>query len=255
MMNSDISSYVWGDLFIAIVTVDFPKNKTRVRNLQSHLKRSGYGQGCVFYGEKAKSVKERNDLVFKGHYNVCKWFMENRPCKHLLILEDDAYICQKRSIVKIKKYIRYMDINSPEWFVLNLGCVSSKMMKYVKNDLYNGSGYASHSYIINGNTLGEYIDIIPSEKWKAPNCVEHWGSIPYKNTYMLHPMLFTQDVHFSGLIYMLLPGVNNSHILLHYINNINRLNIYRWYILSVFILFILIYILKSRLNLFSLNSL
>lgn len=250
------SIHVWKDLFLAIITVDFPKNRARTRKLQSHLKRNGLCEGLLFYGEKTKKgsdMKERNNLVFKGHYDVCQWFATNRPSKYLFILEDDAYICQKNIGEKIKRHIRFLNKNSPEWFVLSLGCISSKMMQHVNNDLYKGAGYAAHSYILNGETLGSYLKDIPLEKWQTPHCVEHWGAIPLDCTYMVHPMMLTQDVHFTNFIYMLLPGINNSHILLHYINTVNTLNIHRWKILILIIIVFAYIVVKPRLNFSRLN--
>jgi hypothetical protein len=227
-------------MFTAIITVDFPLNRSRVKRLQSNLKRHGMDEGKVFYGEKAKTKKDRNNLVFKGHRDVCEWFIENTEMGNLLILEDDAYICSQDTNKKIKRYIRYLDKNKPDWFVLSLGCIATSNMVYVDDGMYNGGGYAAHSYVINRKTLKSYIDKIPSNLWKAPECVECWHSIPKDDVYMLHPMLFTQDIHISWYYHWMFPGVGDSCILPSYINSVNSLNINKLNMIFVIILIVFI---------------
>jgi hypothetical protein len=232
--------HVWDDIFIAIVSVDLPSNKLRVKKLQSNLKKNGLCNGYIFNGKKALSKEGRNIVVFQTHYDICIWFIKNRPCRHLFILEDDAYICEKNITRKIKRSLRVLDKLYSKWVVLSLGCIASRQMTHIQNDLYNGAGYGAHSYILNGDTLSRYLSKISSERWKAPNCVEHWGDISLHNTYMIHPILFTQNVHFSGIMLILLPCITNPAILRYYLNTVNWLNINRFIII---IFFIFIYIL------------
>lgn len=226
----DYTSHIWKDLFIVIVTVDFPNNRRRVKKLQRQLIKNKIRPGYVCYGKKAVNREERDGLVYRCHRDICDWFVLKKPCKHLFILEDDAHICNQHIDQKIKRYVRLLDAKQPNWFVLNLGCLATTFINHVDGDVYKGTGIAAHSYIHNGNVLGEYLKKIPKDDWKSPVCVEKWESIPKEHVYMSHPLLFSQEVHLTD-IRSYLPGLNDPYMWHYYVNFVNRLNIYRYWIL------------------------
>jgi hypothetical protein len=242
--NYDYSQHIWNDLFIAIVTVDFPNNRERVNKLQGQLLDNKLAKGYICYGKKAENRQERDDLVYRCHRDICEWFVLKKPCKHLFIVEDDAHICNQHIDRKIKRYLKILDTKQPNWLVLNLGCLSTSGLNHLHDDIFEGSGIAAHSYIHNGNVLGEYLRNIPATQWKSPDCVEKWSVVPKEYIYMTHPLLFSQEVHLTD-IRSYLPGINDPFMWYYYINFVNMLNIYRY--LIIFLLCILIFGLLKKL--------
>ena len=239
----DYSPHVWRDLFIVIVTVDFPTNRKRVKKLQRQLVKNKLSKGYVCYGKKAVNRDERDDLVYLCHRDICEWFVIKRPCKHLFILEDDAHICNQNIDIKIKSYVRILDKTQPSWMVLNLGCLATTGISHLDGNIYKGSGIAAHSYIHNGNVLGEYLSKIVASDWKSPECVEKWTLIPREYVYMSHPLLFSQEVHLTD-IRSYLPGLNDPHMWHYYINFLNRLNINRYWLLLFLSTFVVVLLKK-----------
>lgn len=238
----DYSQHIWRDLFIAIVSVDFPENRNRVIKLQKQLLDIELCQGYVCLGEKVKDFSQRVDAVFQCHKKIAAWFNHTKPCRYLLILEDDALICTNNISSKIIQSIRNADTHNKKWIVLHLGCYSlTRMYKTTQKNLYMGKGYGAHSYILNGNSIGYWLDKI--REWKIPYALEKWQSVPDRRVLIVHPMLFSQTVHCTKLHSILLPGINNPNKWYKYINIINFLNIY---IEEVLLGFLVISMLKPK---------
>jgi len=239
----DYSKHIWGDFFIAIVSVDFTENRNRVVNLQKQLLDNNLCEGYVCLGEKVKNFSDRIDAVFECHKKIALWFNEKKPCRYVLILEDDALICTKHISSKIKKYIHDVNNYNKKWLALHLGCYAlTRLYKTNQKDLYTGKGYGAHSYILNGNRIEYWLEKI--KQWKIPYALEKWQSVPDRFIVMVHPMLFSQTVHCTKLHSILLPGINNPHKWYKYINFINSINIYLEEIFCVVLFLSIIYPVK-----------
>ena len=234
------SQHIWRDVFIAIVSVDFPENRNRVTNLQKQLVDNNLCKGYVCLGEKVKNFSHRIDAVFQCHKDIAVWFIQNRPCNNHLNLENDTLICANNINSKKQRYIQDANNYNKKWLALHLGCYAlTRMYKTEQKDLYLGKGYGAHSYILNGNQLEYWLDKI--EKWKIPYTLEKWQSVPDRLILMVHPMLFSQTVHCTKLHSILLPGINNPYKWYKYINTLNTVNIYIEELFCMFLLLFLIF--------------
>ena len=221
----DYDQHIWSDIFIAIVSVDFLENRNRVIKLQKQLLDNDLCCGYVCLGEKVKDFSQRVEAVFQCHKKIAVWFSQIKPCKYLLILEDDALICTTDISSKITKYIQNANNHTKKWMALHLGCYAlTRMYKTTQKDLYMGKGYGAHSYILNGNRLEYWLNKIGD--WKIPYALEKWQLVPDRLILMVHPMLFSQTVHCPKLHNILLSGINNPNKWYKYINTLNSLNIY-----------------------------
>uniref|UniRef100_A0A6C0EK76 Glycosyltransferase n=1 Tax=viral metagenome TaxID=1070528 RepID=A0A6C0EK76_9ZZZZ len=233
--NYDYQQHVWKNMFVAIVSVDFPSNRRRVERLQKELRGIGISPGYVCLGKKVQRFEQRVTAVFNCHRDIATWFVKNKPCRYLLILEDDAEICASSVSKKIIEALVKVHNCNPNWLALHLSCFAlSRMYKTSESGIYMTKGYAAHSYILNGRRLRYWLDTIPN--WTVPYALEKWKSVPDRVIFSVHPMLFTQTVHCNWIQRMFVPGINDSRKWHKYVNSLNTLNIYMEEIFCLFIL-------------------
>ena len=191
-----MDKYVWNDCaFIAVITI--PKYSNRLEKLLINLKHHTLPLPYIFLGETysnnySKSVSQ-NDIIFKNHKNLIKWFINNNLHKkwHLFVLEDDAQFIGSNVEGKMVKALTWLNNNTQTWVSLYLGSTPLGPILPIGHNLcYTTFPFAAHAYILNKNTIKN----INPKKWSRPYFFEGSLSVPVYNKFSIFPSVCIQNV-------------------------------------------------------------